>query len=270
MSTVNDLPPTAEPVHPIDSIHGSIWTGEQDAQIAWWVHYDEVDAFAQAVYGSFESISYGGGSMIRRVPLIHPRYPALIAKEIDVQLDGYREDPPDYFDRYTLAKITVEFSIPPYNNGGPVPYAAFQRLTSVGTLTVPGFQAVYESTGRPIQQDLAVPLTTYDLAVTIFNMQVANPTGIAAAESAPLNSEPFVTPRGPYPPGTVLFTSMSEQAQAFTGGFTTYQCTLQFRVCPALRWDYRALPYGLGVDRIVRPDGSAIIPMSDLNAIFAF
>lgn len=270
MSTILDLPTSAEPVHPVDSIRGVIWTGEQSAQIAWWVPYDDVDAFADAVYGTYQTISYGAGAMTRRVPLIHPRYPNLYATALQVAYDGFREDPPNVFDRYSIAKVTVDFAIPPYNPGGPVPFAAFQRRVAVGVLSIPSIQMRYVTSGRPIQYDATIPMTTYDLNVTLFGMSVPNPTGLMVAEENPLNSEPFNTPWGTYGVGTVLYTSMNDSTQVFTGSFQTYQCTLHFRVRPYLRWDFRPLENGSGFDRVEFANGDPSIPMSDLNSIFAF
>jgi len=270
---ITDLPASSAPAYLEDDIQADIMSGQQSARIRWYCAYKDKDLFAQKVFGNFETISYNGGSMVRRVPLQHPRYPALVARHLAMRMhSGFDVTAAalNAFDAYETVAVDVSFEIPTYQMGGWNPYMQVSRSIQVEPITVPNVSLRYESDSRPVQQDVAYWMPVYTVSVNIHQMQVPNPPGLTAAETAPLNSEVFHTPYGDYPVGTVQFLSAEQPGQVFQGGFTTYSLGLRFKVRPGLRWDYRMREDGSGFDRVVYPDGSGFIPMSDLNTIFAF
>lgn len=270
-NTVLDLPASAEPVHPEDTIQAAIWTNEQRASIAWWVPYADIDTFANVVFGAFETIGYTYGAMVRRVPMAHPRYPALYAESLRVDYDGFDDGPADVFDRYTFAKITVEFGIPPYPITGGGPYLTMTKQTATTALTIPRFQLKYSASGKPIHgQDVADFHVVSYIDVQIHQMQVPEPPNLAAAEAAPLNSAPFYTPWRVYPARTVMYVSDQVATQRNQGSYPTYQFGVRFKARPSLPWDWRPLESGVGYGLVVRSDGSDLYPSSDLNQIFNF
>jgi hypothetical protein len=269
-----DLPSSSGPVYLEDEIQADIWTGQQQARVQWYCSYAQKDLFAQKVFGNFETVSYSGGAMVRRVPLQHPRYPALIARHLTQKMySGFdvTAAAANAFDAYETVLNIVTFEIPPYQMGGWNPYMAVSKSTSFNPITVPNQSLRYASDGYPVQQDMSYSVPLHMLSVMIHQMQVPSPPGLVAAATAPLNSEVFYTPFGNYPVGTVQYLSDDQHGQIFQGGLTTYSMAVKFKVRPGMRWDYRLREDGSGADRVVLPDGvTGFIPMSDLNLIFKF
>lgn len=269
-----DLPASSGPVYLEDEIQADIWTGQQQARVQWYCNYIDKDTFAQKIFGNFETITYSGGVMIRRVPMQHPRYPALIARHLSQKMhSGFdvTKAAINAFDAYETVLNTVTFEIPPYQMTGWNPYMAVSKSTATEMITVPNLSLRYASDGYPIQQDVAYPQPVHTLTVMIHQMQVPSPPGLSAAAAAPLNSTTFYTPYGNYDAGTVLYLSDDQQAQVYQGGLTTYSMAVKFKVRPGMRWDYRMREDGSGADQVVLPDGvTSFIPSSDLNLIFKF
>ncbi len=269
-----DLPASSAPVYLEDEIQADIWMGQQQARVQWYCKYADKDLFAQTVFGKFETIVYSGGAMVRRVPLQHPRYPALIARSLSQKMfSGFdvAKAAINAFNAYETVINIVTFEIPPYQLTGWNPYMAVSKSTSTEQIVIPNRSLRYASDSSPVQQQVSYPQPVHMLTVMIHQMQVPSPPGLTAAAAAPLNSAIFYTPFGNYPIGTVAYLSDDQQAQVYQGGLTTYSMAVKFKARPGMRWDYRMREDGSGTDRVVLPDGTTgFIPMSDLNLIFNF
>jgi hypothetical protein len=270
-TTYRDLPATSGPIYLDDSASAHIWTGQQSARVAWYVSYGKLNDFINTVFGRFETIVYTYGSMVRRVPMQHPRYPALVADNVSYKAhSGFDFAANTVFDVYETIEVTVDFSIPPYAFQGGNPFMSMTRTAATEWMTIPNSSLKYDSDGKPIQQDVAIPVPVADLQVVLHGLRVPIPPGLVTAEASPLNSTAFHTPWGDYPTGTVVLLSNSQSTQIYQGTLPAYECTIHFKARPSLRWDYRLREDTGAADKVVKVGGGDLMAMSDLNTIFNF
>lgn len=222
--------------------------------------------FVQVVAGLPQTISYGGTSATRVVPLKNPSRYNCYASSIRSapapgavpSIDGGMGIVHDYY------YVDVQFTTPQYSYDGSEPMVSVQRGVSSEMVTFPGTAYQYPSDGKLISHDVGVPVQMVDYVLTFHRLPSLNNTLYDSLVGC-VNSTTF---RGS-DPGTYLYRGCQSAGMLTMGGQASYEASQQF--------SYRSVPW----NKVMRPDGGGfeapvrlgtsdgyLIPSADLNQLY--
>lgn len=200
-----------------------------EATCGYWVKLGELDAALDVIDGLEEDVTISTSPLVtvrRNVPLVHYRYPILLAYNRRVIEYPSIEDPVDGIDcTGPQAKILVRFQAPTWAPQASTPY---QRLLVRGyTREDAATGAVFDSGGVPAHEvSQMVPGGSYIL--TVFD--APNMTEAQEAYLLSMNGRSNLNPFRNNPQGTVLYTSPQFDYTLKRDGSTTCTYSLQLDV----------------------------------------
>lgn len=204
----------------------------------------QVDDFATALSTAFSMIggvvatSGPGGTTYENVPpTAYDRVPNLFAKDWKIDLKGPASTGGEW--KYVLLTITYgiyEGGQNPEGEDGPTDLGEFSMDFAVEQMTLKGQlkwasgtpkegQALADDGVEPQKQVYSAPITVQKLR------QVTVPGSLIAQNLGKLNDQPFESPLGTFPVGSVLFCGASTVRKVTTAGDQdTYNITYKYLV----------------------------------------
>lgn len=176
----------------------------------------------------------GGGTISRRVPLVHP-------DDSDQYIESYRADywgragselwepgKSVHTEQYSFIKLRAFFRTLPPGIGSDQQFYTISDETGADVQTIPGGAMETES-GRSLTGEMGITIPCTSLVVTTF----MSPTPISYAIRSivgRVNSTPFTDGSDSYPAGVVRFDAVrQEQSRGTSGSVLTKSFTLKFR-----------------------------------------
>lgn len=136
--------------------NGPLWS----ASLAFVTDQSNAIAFVSAIAGQPTAISTNGGTMTRWIPLEHPLYPGLFAKNISVEMFGEASQTSQALsDLHSKSKVAVEFesyAFPIVDQGNGLTYATLTKEGGGMFTTIPGRKMAFPSDGEELGQDQGI------------------------------------------------------------------------------------------------------------------
>jgi hypothetical protein len=236
--------------------------------IRFWFAGADLWGFTSTASGLAQTMTVGGSSVTRLIPLIHPYisgancycdsikvYPA---PDSVASWDGTAIAFADYFADVHFATYSYPME------SGDQPTVTLDLQGGSEMVTRPGWAYKMLSDGKPINHDVGVPVTTVDFTLTMHRLSSLD-TSLYTSLAGSVNSTTFWGQAA----GTVLYRGPGVQGQQSIGGFPAYDAAHAFQ--------FRSVPHnqimrddGAGFDTpVLVSDGStAMIPSADLNQLW--
>lgn len=237
------------------------WTATVDFLVA----IGDMTNFCLFCAGQPYTISSGGVSITRIIPVVHPNYTSLMCKAISaVPVGGWTGTGASTFQQWSYAKVKVTFGYVPYATDGSQPFMTLNRRGTSEQYTLAGKQLTF-SDGTPIQADASVTVPTITYVIKIFqcaaidDSQVQTLLGCVNSDSVSAISD------NPIAAGYLRFDSFDVDSTV-TAGQTTYSKTLYLSY-RAVKWNQFLKPDGTW-DYPQRPDGSYVYNTAALSPLF--
>jgi hypothetical protein len=241
-----------------------------DTTMRFWVLPGELPTFRATIAGvPATTISIGGASVTRLIPMAHPYEPNCYAYSLrivpapgtvctrDSLGQGFKYA--DYF-------CDVKFRTPKYDfsgTGGDFPMVTVARQSGVDMVTRPGSAYRFPSDGTRLVHEVGVPVGTTQYSMTFHRLPALDNTLYDALRGC-VNLTTFFGKD----PGTMLFLGCSSSGELTLGGFASFEATLEF--------SHRTVPH----NQVMRPDGAGfespvevgsgnpLLPIADLTALY--
>lgn len=194
--------------------------------LAFAVDLADLGNFLEFVAGTDETIPLsGGGSIVRRVPLLHPDDPAMFLDSYDAEMFGtagaatWAPGLSIHTEQFTHVRLRMLFRTLPPGVGGDQPYYTVSSETSSTMETIPGNSFVTAS-GRRLTGEAGLPIPCTSLIVSTF----LSPTPVSytlARLSGQINSTAVdLGVYGTFPAGTLRFDGVRQDIAVGSSGST--------------------------------------------------
>jgi hypothetical protein len=246
MSTINDITvPWSIAAEPRPTLEGSS-DGGYRTSMTFLVDWPNRLAFLDTVAGTLDTYLIGGISVQRRVPLIHPDYPGMIANGVRVTPIGMEQSTNPYVlaGLYTYAAITVDFASVTYPFAGETPYMTMRREMSGTFETIPDSAMVFASDSSRLTGEIGFFVPTIAYQLTTYHSTVADDN--TASIVGKLNNAVFLG----RPIGTLRFDGCQDEMAQSSWNQLSY--TKTYSVV------YRVRPW----NEVMRRDGAWEVALS--------
>ncbi len=226
---------------------------------------------AQGILGLNTTVAIGNFITIR-VPMRYPEIPYMYAYQIAIKGIGPPFGSSPQF-AYPYAMIMVNFKCTPWSFSGlddqfnqidpttPLLYAEQNIRSSSEYLSIPNRGTKFEATGNINPNSFLYKIALVDFVIT-FHQQPYLLTSQILNLSGSINDQQFLG----VTKGSLRFDGVDTHRTHSTDGKSTTDVTLMFQA-RSVRWDYGWNQKSQAFERIVKPDGSALIPIADLSVV---
>jgi hypothetical protein len=229
----------------------------------------QLGPFLTFLQGELETVPIVGGTITRRVPLIHP-------DDVEQYIDSYRVD---YFGRamaelwepgksvhteqYSFVKLRAFFRTLPPGIGPDQQYYTISDETGADVQTIPGGAMKTES-NRVLTGERGIVIPCTSLVVTTF--MSPNPISYAIRSIVGrVNSTPFTDGSDSYPTGTMRFESVrQERSVGSSGSILTKSFAVKMRDEP---WNKVMNDIGVWENAYAVSGGATKYKTADLNIL---
>ncbi len=226
---------------------------------------------AQGILGLNTTVTIGGFITIH-VPMRYPEIPYMYAYQIAIRGIG-----PPYQGAtqmaFPYAMIMVNYKCTPWSFSGiddqfnqidptqTMIYAEQNIRSSSEYLEIPNRATKFEATGNLNPNSLLYKIALVDFVIT-FHQQPYLLTSQILNLSGSINDQQFLG----VTKGSLRFDGVDTHRTHSTTGQSTTDITLMFQA-RSIRWDYGWNSKSQSFERLVKPDGSALIPITDLSVV---
>lgn len=212
--------------------------------------------FLEFVGGTPETVTVGGVTTERLVPLSHPYFTNMVAVACRWRRAG---KPIDTMPGATDWKVLVDFALVPYQFGGDTPYLTIRRRYGATSITLPG--QAFEVAGVALQHDVARNIPEQLFNVTKYNVPTLDDS-VFRDLSGKLNIATFLG----NPPKTVRFDGVEDEISTNIGMVTNRTVSLSIATRP-ISWNAILLPNGVWSEPININDGLGIYELDDFDQL---
>lgn len=203
--------------------------------------------FLQFVGGTPETITVGGVTTERIVPLRDPYFPDMVAQRVRVDRTGRGiATTPGWTD----AKVWVDFALVPYDFAGDQPYLTLRRRYGASAITLPG-QAYAVSSVR-LNHDVAIAMPEILYSATAYNVP-SRDDSVYKVLMGKVNSDVFLG----FDAETVRFDGVEDEIVK-TIAFTTNRTVSLSLAWRPRSWNQVLLPSGVWATPLNVNDGSKL------------
>jgi hypothetical protein len=240
MSTFADLPPDVVPLH--EGAEFEVTAEGYAAKVDFLVYLGDLDAFLEVVGGLTQTVTIGGVTTTRKIPLEHWRFPNCFAYRVGGRGDGPSSEPTGGGIDHEWYKISVWFNTPAWNLGGDYPVVTRRRESGLEMVTRPGSAYKFPSDNLILPQQVGVPVTVSDI-ILVFHQISTFDESLYDTLAGCVNETTFYNK----PAGTMQYVGPSTSGSRTLGGVETWEVAHHFR--------YRSIPHNM----IMRPDGALVL-----------
>jgi hypothetical protein len=215
--------------------------------------------FLLHVGGTTESVTIGGVSVERIVPLRHPHFPDWVAQAVDWDRTG-KAIGIDTFPGWSDWKVLVDFASVPYAFGGDEPYFTLERDYGASVITLSG--QAFAVGGVKLNHDVTRNIPQIVYRATKYNVPGLDDS-VYRELSGKINAAPFLG----YAAKTVFFAGVQDQIVqtiAFTQNRTV---GLSLACRPRLAWNSVVLPNGVVAEPVNVNDGLGIYETGNFDLL---
>ncbi len=226
---------------------------------------------AQGILGLNTTVAIGNFITIR-VPMRYPEIPYMYAYQIAIKGIGPPFGSSPQF-AFPYAMIMVNYKCTPWSFSGlddqfnqidpttPLLYAEQNIRSSSEYLPIPNKGTRFEATGNINPNSYLFKIALVDFVIT-FHQQPYLLTSQILNLSGSINDQQFLG----VTKGSLRFDGVDTHRTHTTDGRSTTDVTLMFQA-RSLRWDYGWNVNSNDFERIVKPNGDALIPINNLSVV---
>jgi hypothetical protein len=212
--------------------------------------------FLTFVGGTTETVTIGGVSVERIVPLRHPFYPQMVAQAVRWRRAG---KPIDTEPGSTDHKVLVDFALVPYEFGGDQPYMTIRRRYGASAITLPG--QAFAVSGTKLNHDVARVIPEVLYSFTRYNVPTMDDS-VFKTLAGKVNNATFLGCAA----GTVRFDGVEDEINTNIGFVTNRTVSLALAWRPR-SWNEILLPSGAWASPVNINDGLGIYETGNFDLL---
>jgi hypothetical protein len=212
--------------------------------------------FLQFIGGTSETVTIGGVSVERIVPLVHPFWPGMVARAARWRRSGRAIDTEP---GATGHVVTVDFAPVPYTFTGDQPYMTVRRRYGASAITLPG--RAFAVSSVPLEHDVARVIPEVIYSATQYNVPTLDDS-VFTTLVGKLNAATFLG----YAAETVRFDGVEDEINT-TIAFTVNRTVSLSLAWRPVSWNKILLPSGVWSKPINISDGLGIYELGNFDLL---
>ena len=228
-----------------------------NAELGFRVGKADLFDFVSWAGGSPQTITVGGATVTRYVPLSHPDYPNLLCQGIKSTCTGSYSIS---LGNWSEAKVILNFKNVPYATDGAQPFLVKRTRASANVYTIAGLKLAFsDHTPLPADAGVTIPEICYTY---MLYMCEALDDALVGSLLGKVNSTSIFG----WPAGTVRSDGFNAEETFTAGQIPAYnrELVLTYRPIP---WNKFLKPDGTW-DYALKPGGGYVYDSADLNQLF--